>query len=116
MTTCGKCATTFKGHAAEHCTACCQTFGSTEAGDRHRTGQHGVKVGPDRRRCMTKFEMLAAGLIQNAVGRWVRYRVRSEPGQASGLAQAGTEGYAGNPLPSRATVSASCQALSGSAA
>lgn len=34
----------------------------------HRVGQHGVKEGPDRRRCLTVDEMLAKGMTSNRHG------------------------------------------------
>ena len=45
------------GGRTEHCTVCHQTFSSTIPGDLHRVGHHGVKEGPDRRRCLTVEEM-----------------------------------------------------------
>lgn len=45
------------------CRECSKKF-RTEAGfDFHRTGKHGVKHGPNRRRCMSDDELIAAGFI-----------------------------------------------------
>ena len=43
----------------ELCPACMKLFASTEAGDKHRTGHHGVTSGPTRRRCLSTEEMLS---------------------------------------------------------
>jgi hypothetical protein len=40
-------------------------FNSTRAFDKHRTGQHGVN-----RRCMSKDEMLAKGMVRGADDFW----------------------------------------------
>jgi hypothetical protein len=56
---CHECDRTIHGFKAEHCTACHQTFTSTEAGDKHRVGEHDVSIGPTRRRCMTVDELRA---------------------------------------------------------
>jgi len=61
VTTC-RCGARWSGHKLEHCTECHKTFTSTRAGDMHRTGDHAVSVGPNRRRCLTTEEMLAKGL------------------------------------------------------
>jgi hypothetical protein len=50
---------TWSGHTAEYCRSCGKLFANTLAGDMHRTGDHGVKEGPRRRRCLTTEEMLA---------------------------------------------------------
>jgi hypothetical protein len=71
-TTCGGCSTAYTGTRAEHCTSCHETFTNTVAGDRHRTGEHGVTTGARRRRCKTVLEMLTAGLIRNGRGYWTR--------------------------------------------
>lgn len=39
-----KCGKKLRGSKVEHCTECCETFGSTRAGDAHRKGEH-----PNRR-------------------------------------------------------------------
>lgn len=54
----------------EHCAACHQTFTGTSSGDRHRTGDHAISLGPKRRRCLTPEEMRAKGMTQNARGQW----------------------------------------------
>ena len=46
----------------EHCCPCGETFSGTTAGDLHRTGDHAVSVGPDRRRCLSVDEMLEKGM------------------------------------------------------
>lgn len=43
----------------ELCPACGKVFSNTTAGDAHRVGDHGVKEGPMRRRCLTTEEMRA---------------------------------------------------------
>lgn len=61
------------------CTTCGEDFAGVSAFDEHRIGKHaylfseGLNMNPpkeDGRRCMDKDEMLAAGLQQNAQGRW----------------------------------------------
>lgn len=69
-TTCTACGKSWGGLRAEHCTVCHETFSGTTAGDRHRTGDHAVFVGPDRRRCLTADEMRDKGLEQNTKGIW----------------------------------------------
>jgi hypothetical protein len=46
----------------EHCRVCHLTFASTTSGDAHRTGEHGVRDGPERRRCRTREELTAGGM------------------------------------------------------
>ena len=70
--TCHKCDTTIIGYRPEHCTVCHETFNGTCAGDMHRVGQHGVKEGPDRRRCLTVDEMLTKGMTRNHHGYWTQ--------------------------------------------
>lgn len=65
--TCGK---TITNRKAEHCPECHETFTRTKAGDKPRTGRHGVAEGPDRRRCMTTAELSAKGMTQNSKGYW----------------------------------------------
>ena len=48
------------------CPTCDELFKSVSAFDKHRIGTIGVD-----RRCMTKDEMLAAGMMQNKHGFWV---------------------------------------------
>lgn len=67
--TCATCGDIIGGRA-EHCTVCHRTFTGTSAGDLHRTGQHGVKTGPDRRRCRTDDELAKRGLVRKPNGRW----------------------------------------------
>lgn len=71
MGTCG-CGATWTGAKMEHCPepGCHQTFSGTRSGDKHRTGEHHISTGPDRRRCRTVEEMLAAGMVQNQRGVW----------------------------------------------
>lgn len=59
-TTC-KCGSTFGGRA-QHCCACHLTFSGTSAGDFHRTGDHAISTGPNRRRCLTVEEMELKGM------------------------------------------------------
>lgn len=60
-----KCGAHWSGQRMEHCpvAGCHKTFSSSRAGDMHRTGDHAVTFGPDRRRCRTADEMLKVGLI-----------------------------------------------------
>lgn len=58
------------GLRAEHCTECHQNFTGTSAGDKHRTGKHHVRSGPDARRCLTTDEMTAKGMTRNKRGVW----------------------------------------------
>ena len=67
--TCRTCSATYGGRA-EHCTACHETFTGTTAGEMHRRGDHGIKTGPDRRRCLTADEMLDKGMARNVRGHW----------------------------------------------
>lgn len=60
---------------------CHQTFSGTSAGDMHETGEHGVREGPNRRRCLTPDEMRALRthsgnprLVQNSRGVWHVWR------------------------------------------
>lgn len=62
MATCRPCGATWTGLKPEHCPVCHETFTSTTAGDMHRVGKHGVKDGPNRRRCLTPLEMIDAGM------------------------------------------------------
>ena len=48
------------------CTVCNERFNSNYPFEIHRIGQHGVD-----RRCMTKDEMLAAGMSLNADDFWI---------------------------------------------
>lgn len=57
MSTCD-CGAAWSGTKIEHCTVCHKSFSSTAPGDMHRTGEHGVTEGPNRRRCRTTEEML----------------------------------------------------------
>lgn len=66
---CG-CGTSWSGMKIEHCPECHQTFTGTSAGDKHRTGDHAVSTGPDRRRCRTVEEMLEVWMTQNRRGVW----------------------------------------------
>lgn len=68
--TCGKCGATWTGLRIEHCTQCHQTFTGSTAGDMHRTGDHAISEGPDRRRCLTVQEMAEKGMAPNERGVW----------------------------------------------
>ena len=70
--TCHKCDSTIIGYRPEHCTICHETFNGTYAGDMHRVGDHGVKTGPNRRRCLTVDEMEAKGMKRNRLGYWTQ--------------------------------------------
>lgn len=78
-TECRGCGKGWNGYKPEHCTVCHETFGGTWAGDMHRTGEHGVRTGDNRRRCLTPAEMRNKGLTLNAHGLWVRSYGRSAP-------------------------------------
>jgi hypothetical protein len=52
------------------CGACGKEFRSDSGFDFHRVGQHGVKEGPNRRRCMGNIELRAAGYEPNDKGIW----------------------------------------------
>ena len=67
---CTKCGASWSGMRIEHCKSCCQSFSGTTAGDKHRTGEHGVKDGPNRRRCRTPDEMRELGMVPNDRGIW----------------------------------------------
>ncbi|ACX30881.1 Gp42 (endogenous virus) [Propionibacterium phage PAS50] len=75
--TCHKCDSTIIGYRPEHCTVCHETYNGTCAGDMHRTGDHGVKTGPNRRRCLTMDEMHAKGMTRNPHGYWTRGQTSS---------------------------------------
>lgn len=60
-TTC-RCGQSWTGLKLSHCTVCHRTFSTEANGDRHRTGQHHISQGPDRRRCRTDEELAAVGL------------------------------------------------------
>lgn len=72
--TCHKCDSTIIGYRPEHCTVCHETFAGTVAGDMHRVGDHGVKTGPNRRRCLTVDEMEAKGMKLGKLGYWTTGR------------------------------------------
>ncbi|MCL1900463.1 MAG: hypothetical protein FWG11_08155 [Promicromonosporaceae bacterium] len=69
-TRCSTCGTAWTGLRVEHCPECHETFTSTSSGDRHRTGDHAVSTGPDRRRCLTVTEMADRGMARNSRGHW----------------------------------------------
>ena len=69
-TVCTACGATWSGHRIEHCTACHETFTGTGSGDKHRTGDHAVDIGPERRRCLTPDEMRGKGMATNQRGQW----------------------------------------------
>lgn len=70
MTTCHKCDATWTGLRIEHCPSCHATFTGSTSGDMHRTGDHAINEGPDRRRCLTADEMTEKGMTQNGRGQW----------------------------------------------
>lgn len=74
MATCRKCDATWTGLRIEHCTVCHETFTGATAGDMHRTGDHAINEGPDRRRCLTTAEMIDKGMAQNDRGQWTTGR------------------------------------------
>ena len=70
MSTTCHCGAEWTGLRVEHCAACHETFTGTSAGDKHRTGEHHLSVGPYRRRCLTPVEMAAKGMTRNSRGHW----------------------------------------------
>jgi hypothetical protein len=64
------CGATWTGPKPEHCMVCHQTFGSTSAGNAHRTGRHDVWEGPNRRRCHDVEWMRGKGWRQDDQGIW----------------------------------------------
>ncbi len=87
---CMVCGGMWTGRKIEHCTVCHQTFSTTAVGDAHRVGSHGVKTGPDRRRCLTADEFAAltnrAGVIRfrlNDRGVWIGAIARTFAGAGS---------------------------------
>lgn len=68
--TCRDCKKTIVGYKTEHCAEFHETFTRTKAGDMHRVGKHGVAEGPDRRRCLSPFEMKAKGMRTTNRGYW----------------------------------------------
>lgn len=74
MTACNRCSATWTGLRIEHCTVCHQTFTGATSGDMHRTGDHAINEGPDRRRCLTVDEMVEKGMAQNDRGVWTTGR------------------------------------------
>ena len=101
MSYCDRHGVRWTGTRAEHCESCGETFSGTTAGDMHRTGDHAISHGPNRRRCLTADEMLAKGMtfITNSHGTWIWGTGRGQ-GQAFWLAQDGpglrTEAPEGN--------------------
>lgn len=73
MSYCDKHGVRWTGHTAQHCCACGEVFSGETAGNMHRTGDHAVFTGPDRRRCLTADEMLGKGMtyLTNAHGTWI---------------------------------------------
>lgn len=71
MTTHPSCGATWISKVAEHCPCCHETFTGTQSGDRHRIGGWGEDLGPSGpRRCRTREEMIAIGLVQDPRGFW----------------------------------------------
>jgi hypothetical protein len=68
--TCNTCGDSWTGLRIEHCPSCHFTFTGSSSGDMHRTGDHAVTEGPDRRRCLTSEEMRAKGMARNDRGQW----------------------------------------------
>jgi hypothetical protein len=55
-------------HTRSQCSACRQVFAGTKAFDAHRVGPFTRKQ--QRRRCLTRREMLQRGMTQNEQGWW----------------------------------------------
>jgi hypothetical protein len=53
------------------CSVCSEEFSSVTTFDRHRAGP------PEKRRCLSNYEMRKSGMAQNAAGRWTG-RVRTQ--------------------------------------
>lgn len=64
---CRQCSKAWTGLKPEHCIVCHQTFGGTDAGDRHRVGSYSDPGDP--RRCLDPAQV---GLILNDRGLWSR--------------------------------------------
>lgn len=56
--------------AMSTCTVCGEVFKSTFGFDKHRVGEFGG-YRTSTRRCMTRDEMKAAGMVKNGHGRWI---------------------------------------------
>jgi hypothetical protein len=56
-------------HTRSQCACCKQIFAGTRAFDAHRVGPYTRKQ--QRRRCLSRKEMLLRGMIQNEHGWWV---------------------------------------------
>lgn len=67
-----KCGKSWTGIQREHCSACCHTFNSQYAGDKHRVGDW---TSEDPRRCLSEEEMTARGMFERD-GIW--YGARSD--------------------------------------
>ena len=98
MSYCDRHGARWSGWSAQHCCSCGETFSGTTAGDMHRTGDHAISHGPNRRRCLTPDEMLAKGMtfITNSHGTWIWGTGRGS-GQAFWLAQDGPGLRSGQP-------------------
>ena len=60
------------GDSRCQCSGCGEYFNSDGAFDKHRVGQFNLpKTDPNRRRCMSVPEMLAAGMALNADKWWI---------------------------------------------
>jgi len=53
------------------CSGCGETFNSNGAFDAHRVGGHSNSKYGIKRRCLSVDELLAAGWLRNARGRWI---------------------------------------------
>lgn len=78
----GACGNWWTGMRTEHCPACHETFSGRGPADKHRVGDHDVRTGPRRRRCLTPDEMSKAGLVLDSRGIWstTEWRPREAPG------------------------------------
>lgn len=56
-------------HTQSQCACCKQTFAGTRAFDAHRVGPYTRKK--QRRRCLSRKEMLLCGMTQNEHGWWM---------------------------------------------
>jgi hypothetical protein len=65
------------------CPGCGEHFNSSYAFDKHRVGDHGMKDGPNARRCLTVAEMESKGWAKSDGHFWMT-PARAAPGRFSG--------------------------------
>jgi hypothetical protein len=57
--------------AISTCSGCNETFNSNGSFDAHRVGGHSLSKYGTKRRCLMVDEMVDAGWLKNARGRWI---------------------------------------------